>query len=71
MPTKFSRQPLDCPSSRGRHIVGDNGAVAVVRLIKSNTSRKLKEQFPFLKQVYSGVDGIWSEGYFASTVGGG
>jgi putative transposase len=41
----------------------------VVRLIKSNTSRKLKEQFPFLKQVYWGTDGIWSDGYFVSTVG--
>ena len=42
---------------------------SVVRLIKTNTSRKLKEQFPFLKKVYWGTDGIWSEGYFASTVG--
>ena len=42
---------------------------SVVRLIKTNTSRKLKEQFPFLKQVYWGTDGIWSEGYFVSTVG--
>ncbi len=42
---------------------------SVVRLIKTNTSRKLKEQFPFLKQVYWGVDGIWSDGYFVSTVG--
>jgi putative transposase len=41
----------------------------VVRLIKTNTSRKLKEQFPFLKQVYWGTDGIWSDGYFVSTVG--
>jgi len=42
---------------------------SVVRLIKTNTSRNLKEQFPFLKQVYWGSDGIWSEGYFVSTVG--
>ncbi len=42
---------------------------SVVRLIKSNTSRNLKEQFPFLKQVYWGTDGIWSEGYFVSSVG--
>lgn len=41
----------------------------VVRLIKTNTSRKLKEQFPFLKKVYWGTDGIWSDGYFVSTVG--
>ena len=30
---------------------------SVIRLIKSNTSRKLKEQFPFLKDVYWGTDG--------------
>jgi putative transposase len=42
---------------------------SVVRLIKTNTSRKLKEQFPFLKEVYWGADGIWSAGYFVSTVG--
>ena len=42
---------------------------SVVRIIKSNTSRGLKQKFPFLKEVYWGTDGIWSEGYFASTVG--
>ncbi len=35
----------------------------VVRIIKSNTSRRLKEKFPFLKKVYWGTDGIWSDGY--------
>lgn len=42
---------------------------SVIRLIKTNTSRKLKERFPFLKQAYWGTDGIWSDGYFVSTVG--
>ena len=42
---------------------------SVVRLAKTNSARKLKEQFPFLKEVYWGTDGIWSEGYFVSTVG--
>lgn len=41
----------------------------VVGIIKANTSRDLKRQFPFLKQVYWGTDGIWSDGYFVSTVG--
>lgn len=41
----------------------------VVRLIKSNTSRKIKEQFPFLREIYWGTDGIWSDGYFVSTAG--
>ena len=42
---------------------------SVVRIIKSNTSSKLKVKFPFLKEVYWGTDGIWSDSYFASTVG--
>jgi putative transposase len=41
----------------------------VVGIIKQNTSRELKQKFPFLKQVYWGTDAIWSEGYFVSTVG--
>ena len=28
-----------------------------------------KQKFPFLKQMYWGTDGIWSDGYFVSTVG--
>lgn len=42
---------------------------SVVRLIKANTSRGLKQKFEFLKELYWGTDGIWSDGYFASTVG--
>jgi putative transposase len=42
---------------------------SVVRLIKTNTSRGLKKQFPFLQEVYWGTDGIWSDGYFVSTAG--
>lgn len=42
---------------------------SVVRIIKANTARGLKNKFPFLKQVYWGTDAIWSEGYFVSTVG--
>ena len=41
----------------------------VVRLLKTNTSRKIKTIFPILKKKYWGTDGIWSEGYFVSTVG--
>jgi len=40
-----------------------------IRVIKSNTSKSLKQKFPFLKEVYWGTAGIWSDGYFASTVG--
>ena len=42
---------------------------SVIRLLKSNSSRQIKEKFLFLKQVYWGTDGIWSDGYFVSTVG--
>ena len=42
---------------------------SVVRLIKANTSRGIKEKFPSLKDIYWGTDGIWSEGYFVSTTG--
>jgi len=41
----------------------------VVGIIKQNTSRELKQKFPFLKRVYWGTDAVWSEGYFVSTVG--
>jgi putative transposase len=41
----------------------------VIGIIKQNTSRELKQKFPFLKKVYWGTDAVWSEGYFVSTVG--
>ena len=41
----------------------------IVNLLKSNTGRALRAKFPFLNDVYWGDDGIWSGGYFASTVG--
>ena len=40
-----------------------------VGVIKANTSKRMKEKFPFLRKVYWGTDGIWSDGYFVSTVG--
>ena len=42
---------------------------SVVRIIKANTSKGMKDKFPFLKELYWGTDGIWSDGYFVSTVG--
>jgi REP element-mobilizing transposase RayT len=41
----------------------------VVGVLKANTSRRLEEKFSFLKDVYWGTDGIWSDGYFVSPVG--
>jgi len=41
----------------------------VVGIVKQNTSRELKQKFPFVKEVYCGPDSVWSDGYFVSTVG--
>ena len=41
----------------------------VVETIKKNTSRRLKEKYKFLKEVYWDDGGIWAVGYFVSTVG--
>jgi putative transposase len=40
-----------------------------VSLIKANTARDMRKKFPALDKVYWGFDGIWSVGYFISTVG--
>lgn len=41
----------------------------VVGILKQNTGKALKDKFDFLKQRYFGRGGIWSVGYFVSTVG--
>ena len=41
----------------------------VVETLKKNTSKSLREQFSFLDQHYWDRGGIWSKGYFVSTVG--
>jgi putative transposase len=41
----------------------------VIRLLKCNTSREIRKKFKFLDKIYFDSDGIWSEGYFISTVG--
>jgi putative transposase len=41
----------------------------VVRIIKSNRAREIRKKFEWLKEVYWGSEGIWSDGYFVSTVG--
>ncbi len=40
-----------------------------VEVIKTNTSRRLREKFGFLSKVYWDDGGIWGKGYFVSTVG--
>jgi len=41
----------------------------VVQIIKQNTGRALYEKFEFIRKRYWGRGGIWSVGYFVSTVG--
>jgi putative transposase len=41
----------------------------VVQIMKANTGGALKERFEFIREKYYGRGGIWSVGYFVSTVG--
>ena len=41
----------------------------VVNMIKDNTGNSMRKKFPFSDKVYWGINGIWSTGYFVSTVG--
>ncbi len=41
----------------------------VVKMIKAHTGTAMRKKFPFLDKVYWGINGIWSIGYFVSTVG--
>ena len=41
----------------------------VVRMLKSNSAKKMKAKFPFLRKVYWGTKSVWSTGFFVSTVG--
>ena len=41
----------------------------VVQIIKSNTRKAMWEKFDYLRERYYGRGGIWSAGYFVSTVG--
>ena len=41
----------------------------VVETIKKNTSRHLKKKFKFIRKAYWDDGGMWSVGYFFSTIG--
>jgi len=41
----------------------------VVKAIKAKTGLYMRRKFPFLDKVYWADSGIWSRGYFVSTVG--
>ena len=42
---------------------------SAINILKTNTSRALKSKFKFLSKMYADGGGIWSVGYFVSTVG--
>ena len=47
-----------------------NIAVAdAVQKLKSNSTIHLRRKFKFIREMYLEKDGIWSVGYFSSTVG--
>lgn len=47
-----------------------NIAVAdAVQKLKSNSSHHLQKKFKFIREMYLDWDGIWSVGYFSSTIG--
>ena len=41
----------------------------VVKMLKAKTGIRIRRKFPFLDKVYWAKGGIWSRGYFVSTVG--
>jgi len=41
----------------------------VVKMVKAKTGLRMRNKFPFLDKVYWAKSGIWSRGYFVSTVG--
>lgn len=40
-----------------------------VQRLKSNSSQAIRKRFKFIREMYLEWDGIWSVGYFSSTVG--
>jgi putative transposase len=40
-----------------------------VRYFKMNSSIHLRKKFKFIRDIYLGKDGIWSVGYFVSSIG--
>jgi putative transposase len=40
-----------------------------VRILKTHSSLKLQKKFKFIREMYLEKDGIWSVGYFVSSIG--
>ena len=41
----------------------------IIRTLKCNTGKQLKDRFEYIQRLYWGSDGIWSDGYLATTAG--
>ena len=41
----------------------------VVQFIKSQSAKKIKAKFPFLRKAYASKEGMWSRGYCVSCIG--
>ncbi len=41
----------------------------VVQIIKANTGKAMRDKYEYIRRRYYGRGGMWSVGYFASTVG--
>lgn len=41
----------------------------VVQKLKTQSAKDLRKRFQYLDHIYYGFDGIWSPGYFVSTIG--
>jgi putative transposase len=42
---------------------------SVVQVLKANSSLHLRKRFKFIKEMYLNKEGIWSVGYFISSIG--
>jgi len=40
-----------------------------VKVLKGNASQTIRKKFKFIREMYIGKDGIWSVGYFVSSLG--
>ena len=63
---------VNCDEDHVHLLIGLAPKMAVseaVGILKSVTARQMRRKFPYLEHTYQGSPGIWSDGYFVSTVG--
>jgi putative transposase len=73
--TKYPTLRIESMNTDQDHVhiqieIPSNIAVSdAVSKLKANSSRYLRSKFKFIREIYLEKDGIWSVGYFSSTVG--